>query len=237
MVQKGQRRTMTLMWSCPRHTGHLLFLIRNDVRRARRNIAASGEVFPEPRSPQPGTTRGGISSSVCSAVQTGHGELSVNHGSSPCRSCMSVGFHVEPWVGPVLKSLAPRTQGPAPIGRTLRGSVRPLCSTWNPSPGLPRQSGRAPSTLDGPRCRGKNSMTEDLLACRECAGFATAPHADAPHFGSALSGCSRCAVRRDGVRPKKPSGHRCAGVQPVGCGSGPLQRRASKATRRRVARR
>jgi len=114
-------------------------------------------------------------------------------------------------------SIARVLQGP-PAERGLpaaRGSIRLLGSTWNSSPGLP-QPGLGLSTVNGPRSLGKNSMSDDLRACGQCAGFAAAReadhgrdygHADAPIFGSARSGCRGCVVRRDGVRPRA-GGHR-----------------------------
>jgi hypothetical protein len=76
----------------------------------------------------------------------------------------------DPWSRPQ----GPRAERPLP---GARGSICPLCSTWNPSPGVP-QPGRAPLKINGPWSLGKNSTTEDLPACGECAGFAAAPEAD-----------------------------------------------------------
>src|SRR5882762_4708090 len=76
-------------------------------------------------------------------------------------------------------SIALVLQGPpAERGlRAARGSIRLLGSTWNSSPGLP-QPGRGLSTVNGARALGKNSMTDDLRACGQCAGFVAAREAD-----------------------------------------------------------
>ena len=73
---------------------------------------------------------------------------------------------------------------PVPKGLALSVHWRPLGARsvrtvprGTPPPGVP-QPGRAPSKINGPSSLGKNSMTEDLRACGECAGFAAAPEAD-----------------------------------------------------------
>ncbi len=113
----------------------------------------------------------------------------LRNGSSPRRSRLRVtAARVWRWVPRVPRGTrdrscseipGPRTQGPRaerPLA-AARGSICPLCSTWNPSPGVP-QPGRGLSAVNGPWSLGRNSMTEHLRAYGECAGFAAAPEAD-----------------------------------------------------------
>jgi len=204
---------MTLRWSCSGCLRPLLFPMKDNLPRSGRSIASNNVVSPEPVSPQTRASPAAISSSACSMHRRPVTASSLRtmgpHPADPdlrsLRPRRPAG-PLERRPGSVRKSLGPRTQRPRaerPLA-DARGSIRPICSTWNPSSDLPKPPGRAPSTLGRPRCLGKNSTTEDSLACPKCTGFATAPHGNAPPFGSALSGGCRCAVRRDGVRPKKP---------------------------------
>ena len=118
-----------------------------------------------------------------------------------------------------------------------RGSIRLLGSTWNSSPDLP-QPARGLSTVNGPRSLGKNSMTDDLRACGQCAGFAAAReadhgrdhgHADAP-ISEAL-GLAAAAVlfavmasaRGQAATGAQASGQRAAAAE-RSSGKGPRQR-------------
>ena len=155
--------------------------MKDNLPRSGRSIASDNVVSPEPVSPQTRARPAGISSSACSMHRRPVTASSVTtmgpHPVDPdLRSPRPRGpaGPLERRPGSVRKSLGPRQSAAA------RGSIRPICSTWNPSSDLPKPPGRAPSTLGRPRCLGKNSTTEDSLACPKCAGFATAPHADAP---------------------------------------------------------
>jgi len=200
---------MTLRWSCPDCIGHLLFPMGNDLPRPRRNMASSSEVFPESWSPQPGLTPGGISSAACSMHRR---PVTVS-------SVKTMGPHpADPDLGvtaPYARRVPHGTRGgscsemPGPIAAA---PIRPFRSTWNPSSGLPSQPGRGPPTIDGPRCLGKSSLTAHFRPCGESAGFAAPPeadhggdqgHANATHFGSALSGGCGCALRGDRVPKAK----------------------------------
>ena len=189
MPRRANGALMTLKWSCSGCLRPLLFPMKDNLPRSGRSIASNNVVSPEPVSPQTCASPAAISSSACSMHRRPVTASSLRtmgpHPADPDlrspRPRRPAG-PLERRPGSVRKSLGPRTQRPRaerPLA-DARGSIRPICSTWNPSSDLPKPPGRAPSTLGRPRCLGKNSTTEDSLACPKCAGFATAPHADAP---------------------------------------------------------
>ncbi len=174
MPRRANDALMTLKWSCSGCLRPLLFPMKDNLPRSGRGIASDKVVPPEPVSPRTRARPAGISSSACS----------MHRRPVTASSVITMGPHPP---DPDLRSPRPRRPAgplerrPGPVRKAAaRGSIRPICSTWNPSSDLPKPPGRAPSTLGRPRCLGKNSTTEDLLACPKCAGFATAPHADAP---------------------------------------------------------
>ena len=175
---------MTLRWSCSGCLRPLLFPMKDNLPRSGRSIASNNVVSPEPVSPQTRASPAAISSSACSMHRRPVTASSLRtmgpHPADPdlrsLRPRRPAG-PLERRPGSVRKSLGPRTQRPRaerPLA-DARGSIRPICSTWNPSSDLPKPPGRAPSTLGRPRCLGKNSTTEDSLACPSAQGLPPRP--------------------------------------------------------------
>jgi hypothetical protein len=146
-----ERRAMTLRWTSPARIKCSLFLMRNDL--ANREETLPRPTWASPKVPQLGPPPVEFSSAACSMQRRPLTASSVRpwlltppilpegdrgprmaSGSTSSRGTRDRSCSEIP---------GPRTQGPRaerPLA-AARGSICPLCSTWNPSPGVP-QPGR-----------------------------------------------------------------------------------------------
>ena len=156
MPRRANGALMTLKWSCSGCLRPLLFPMKDNLPRSGRSIASNNVVSPEPVSLQTRASPAAISSSACSMHRRPVTASSLRtmgpHPADPDlrspRPRRPAG-PLERRPGSVRKSLGPRTQRPRaerPLA-DARGSIRPICSTWNPSSDLPKQPGRAPRPL------------------------------------------------------------------------------------------